>query len=296
MDKPKSLPPITPKFKTFIRGLLKIGGLKEANLKSYTDVQSMKDFRMAFTHKSYSSDFNYELYEFLGDLTLNWCVGNYIHDKYPDIINVDWLTRMKHALVSKKYLGMMAEKAGFFEFIVYGEEIREELEGDPDMKQNQNYKDMMEDTVEAFLGALKQVSDRKKRIGVSIALAYNIVSYFLDGLDIRPYDYTKYYDPISRLKEVYDKRHWNFTEALSYRQDPKTGSYRGIILAYPGGNQKPIKDNVVEYTAGGLTKKDAKEAVAALALTKLEKNYNIRGRIPSPYKRNVWKLKKRTRK
>jgi len=254
----------------------------------------MKEFRMAFTHKSYSSDLNYELYEFLGDLTLNWCVGNYIHEKYPKIINVDWLTRMKHALVSKKYLGMMAEKAGFFKFIVYGEEIKEEFEGDRDLKQNQNYKDMMEDTVEAFLGALKQVTDGKKRVGVSMALAYNIVSHFLNGLDIKPYDYTEYYDPISRLKEVYDKRHWNFTEALSYRQDAKTGLYTGTIMAYPRGNQKLEKRNSVRYTAKGLEKKDAKEAVTALALSRLAENYNIRGRIPNPYKRNAWKLKKKT--
>jgi len=286
-----SLPKITPKFKTFIRKLLQKGGLKKNNLDSFTDKESMKDFRMAFTHKSYSSEFNYELFEFLGDLTLNWCVGNYIHDHYPDIINVDWLTRMKHALVSKKYLGKMAEKEEFFQFIEYGPEVQEELDVGSDMTQTQIYQDMMEDTVEAFLGALKTVSDRKKSVGVSIALAYNIVSYFLDRLDIDAYDYTRYYDPISRLKEVYDKRHWNFTKALRFHQDAEAGTYTAVIEAYPIEGGKPVV-----YRKTAPTKGEAKRGVAFQTLTKLAKIYNIRGAVPDPRKRNIWRVKKKSRR
>jgi len=288
-----SLPPVTSEFRTFIQGLLRFGGLKKANLESYTDDQAMKDFRMAFTHKSYSSEFNYERLEFLGDLTLNWCVGNYIHDHYPRIINVDWLTRMKHALVSKKSLGIMAANHGFFKHIVYSEEVKEALASEPDIKQSQLYKDMMEDTVEAFLGALKTVSDRKKSMGVSMALAYNIVSRFLDSLNIKPYDYTEYYDPVSQLKEIHDKYHWNFTEAMRFRQNVETGEYTAIVFAYPKGNQQPLPENSVRYQVVSLNKKDAKCEVAAQALQKLAENYNIRAKIPDPFKKNAWKLKPR---
>ncbi len=287
----EGLPKITPEFKTFIRGLLERSGLKEANLESFTDSKSMKEFRMAFTHKSYSSEFNYELFEFLGDLTLNWCVGNYIHTEWPEIINVNWLTKMKHALVSKKYLVKMAEKVGFFKFIVFSDEIAKELKGSK-FRQNQVYKDMMEDTVEAFLGALKKVSDRKNRVGVSMALSYNIISSFLDELKIDAYDYLLYYDPISRLKEIYDENWWEFTKSLSFGQD-KEGNYTASIIAYPFYTSKGGSRKSVTYKATGTDKQDAKRNVCRVALQDLKKTWKIQGNVPDPHKKNLWKLKRK---
>ncbi len=291
----EKLPEITPQFKTFIISLLKRAGLKEANIKSFTDSKSMKEFRMAFTHKSYSSKFNYELFEFLGDLTLNWVVGNYIHDRWPDIINVDWLTKMKHALVSKKYLGMIAEKAGFYKFIVYSDEIKKELSG-PNYKQNQIYKDMMEDTVEAFLGALKKVTDGKKRIGVSMALSYNIISSFLDELNIDAYDYELYYDPISRLKEISDARYWagkdGFQKLLTFVQTAK-GAYTASVVTYPFFTATGGKRDKITYKATGIDKQDAKRNVCLKALKALANTYNVKGKAPNHHQKNKWKMKRR---
>lgn len=296
-------PPITNDFIKFIRGLLKIGGLKKDHLVSFTNKESMKIFRIAFTHPSYSLDFNYEDFEFGGDLTLNLCVGRYIKNRYPDIINVNWKSRMKHTLVSKKYLGLMAERHGFAKhfafnienmrkrrgpgkYTVMSEEVKKERE-------RQQFLDMMEDTLEAFFGAIEEVAElHKLHFGVvDIAISKNIVFKFLDELKIDAYDYTLYFDPITRLKEIHDSHGWIFSNAVKHYQNPETGEHTITFKTYPLGNKAPVRRNLIEYIAKGYDKQKTKAEAAVKALKGLDKVYGIKGKIPDPRARNIWKPK-----
>jgi len=282
-----SLPPITSQFKTFIQGLLKLGGLKSDHIESFTDEKSMNAFRQAFIHKSYSSEFNYELFEYLGDLSLNLSIVNYIRDYYRDIINIDWLSHMKLYFISKKLLGLIAERHGFFEHILYSKDVEKRLKKEKNMKESELYKDMMEDTVEAFLGALEKVSEEKKKyFGTYVDIARNIIYSYMDQIEIDPDDYYLYYDETSRLKEIFDKYHWEFKEAIIYNKDT------AIVRAYPRGDQQPIPENKVEYRFTDLNKDKAKKTVISIALKDLKEEYKIQREIPNPKKKNAWKPKK----
>lgn len=290
----------TPEFKKLIQSLLIRAKIKQKTLDLFTNQENIKVFRTAFIHKSFSDDHNYEHLEFLGDTMVNNCVAEWLNETFPEIINVDWLTRMKHALISKKTLGFLARDAGFFEHIKYGEDIRESLESSQNVKDNKDYKDMLEDTFEAFIGALTRVSNSTMRRGVGYALSYNIVKSFLDELRSKggiSLNYEDYYDPISRLKEIYDKYYWDFSGSQSYNSETQ----EAVFWGYPKYNKKrlDINDNIIKRNKAELARfvgKDKESSVrgaAQQALKTLSERYNIEGVVPNPYNRNKYR-KRRT--
>lgn len=290
---------VTPEFKKLIRELLKRGKIKNKTLDLFTNQENIKTFRTAFIHQSFSDDYNYEHLEFLGDTTVNDCVANWLHETFPEIVNVDWLTRMKHALISKKTLGLLARDAGFFKHIKYGEDIQESLNSTPELEENKDYKNMLEDTFEAFIGALVKVSNKETRRGVGHVLAYNIIKSFLDELRSKggiSLNYKDYYDPISRLKEIYDKYYWDFRNSQSYN----SLTQEAIFWGYPKFNKRRLNDEgeIIERNkailgrAVGKDKEQAIKKAASQALETLSEKYKVEGVIPNPYNRNKYKKKR----
>ena len=52
-------------------------------MNSYAEKEILKEFEKCFTHKSFSSTDNYEMYELLGDVTANKCVVSYLKQRFP---------------------------------------------------------------------------------------------------------------------------------------------------------------------------------------------------------------------
>src|SRR5271156_4221669 len=113
-------------FTNFIRSFFIRANLLESNILLFTGKKEMEMFLEAFTDASYDEIYNYELIEFSGDLDVNRAIGGYIRQRYPHIINVEWLTKIKHYLTSKRALSIIADKLGFVEYIRYGSVMNEE--------------------------------------------------------------------------------------------------------------------------------------------------------------------------
>ena len=195
------------KFKIFILSLLRRLDLNQQSLDAFTDEESMIEFSRAFTHKTWSKSFNYERYEFLGDTIINDTVAHYISVTFPHIQNVAWMTRIKHTLISKKYLAGLAHKAKFLEFIRYGDELKPILACSYEKANaslNKEYLSILEDVFEAFIGALRNIVDKQTVDGIGGVIARNMVHTFLDKKTISV-NYDDIFDPKSRLKEIYDK-------------------------------------------------------------------------------------------
>jgi len=280
-------PIITKEFKVFIKGLLKRGDLSEREISKYTDGSAMRIFRTAFIHPSYSSKFNYELLELLGDITLNASIVYYILARYPNITNVGYFSHVKARLVGKKFLGKMAKKYGFFRHILYSKEVFEILMNEPTKRM---FRDIMEDTFEAFIGALGKVILREETYGRFNAISYKIIESFLDGMKIDPYDYRLYYDPISRLTEIYNSRKWNARKLWTY-EDLGDGKCTVTLTAPLDRHSYLTKKRryPVKVVMTGYGKSEIKKNVARKMMRILRDDFAITGVVPDYAKENTWR-------
>ncbi len=284
-----------PNFKIFITSLLERLDLNQQSLANFTDEESMLEFSRAFTHKTWSKTFNYERYEFLGDTIINDAVAHYISLTFPHIQNVAWMTRIKHTLISKKYLASLAHKAKFLDFIRYGEELKPILTGSYEKANatlNKEYLSILEDVFEAFIGALRDIVDKKTVDGIGGIIARQMVHTFLDKKTI-PVAYDDIFDPKSRLKEIYDKYHWGFsvrnkgahgmfTASMIIVREPN-GSSNVEVYGYPCGTKDKFPENRrLLCITSGFSKEVAQQNAAKMALDILQTKYNIREERSSP--------------
>lgn len=106
-------------FEQFIESLLRRAKLSKQVMGFLLSPESMRKFNVAFTHKSITTNAydNYELAELVGDSIINTIIIAYIRSRFPKIVNVDWISRLKNKTVSKENLAILAEKYGFLKWI-----------------------------------------------------------------------------------------------------------------------------------------------------------------------------------
>tara|TARA_Y100000389_G_scaffold108925_1_gene106013 strand:- start:8847 stop:9674 length:828 start_codon:yes stop_codon:yes gene_type:complete len=141
-----------------IQPILSIGDIKELN--------NINIYRRAFVHKSYCTrkNENYivgnvkcpadcmplqedsnERLEFLGDSILNLIVASYLFERYPQV-NEGFLTTMRTKLVNGNMLASLSDKLGLGKFIIMSHQIEN--------NNGRKNKNILEDTFEAFIGAI----------------------------------------------------------------------------------------------------------------------------------------------
>jgi dsRNA-specific ribonuclease len=102
------------------------------------------------------------------------------------------VARLRINYGSKQSFAQIAESLGFWSFITASEDER-----------NRNKKPLLEDTLEAFFGAIEYIIDNKTLHGVGYAVVYDILSVIFDAIDIS-LKYENLYDSKTRLKELFD--------------------------------------------------------------------------------------------
>jgi dsRNA-specific ribonuclease len=150
---------------------------------------------IVFTHPSVDKTNNYEFYEILGDSTLNKCVVWYISKRFPQLQcteGVKIIARLKINLISKKTFSHLAQCLGFWDFISAEDETRQT-----------KMKKVLEDVFEAFFGALEMLLDEIVYPGAGYPICYRIIVALFGKLTIS-LAYNDLYDPITRLKEIFD--------------------------------------------------------------------------------------------
>ena len=246
MDNPK----ITQEFKNFIISLLKNADLTDESIQTYTDEPSMIEFRRAFTHKSYNSEFNQEKLEFYGDSIMNLLLAQYQSKRFSLIKNKTWITNIFQMLQGKSYLSKLAFNEGFLPHILYGRKLNHIINsGDTE---NIIFQSVLEDTFEAFIGALGTVIRKKNSKGIELCVIYSIIEKLNDKIRIR-LDYSNIVSPIHRLKEIYDELGWNIADQgmIQHFMCKDKTKYSITIYGYPLGDRtkKPEnKDIIAKYT------------------------------------------------
>lgn len=278
------------KFFNFIRHLLNKGNLKQMYINFLTDKDAMDMYAKAFTHPTADPDNNYEMFEKLGDATCNKAIVWYIYKKIPKLSSkpqgVMLLSRISHVLRSKDTFANIAMKLGFEEFISSGSMI---IKGG-EMKRVMHVKrnSVLEDCFEAFFGVTEYLIDFRIREGVGFAIVQDVIKAVLDETPFPSIKYEDLFDPITRLKELFD-----FQKFIL-----KDGTVSGLgSFKYIDGTvdeTRQLKSVLVEYTdkmnqkkiiatGQGAIKDTAKEYAAEVAL-KYFKNIGFEKKPPYDYK------------
>ncbi len=275
-------------FKRLITDLLKRGNLRQKYIDSLTDQESMQQYDKAFTAPSANPEENYEIFEQLGDLSINKFIVWYAYRRFPQLdcpAGVKVVARLRINYGSRQSFAEIADNLGFWDFISADEEDR--------MRKK---KDILEDCMESFIGCTEFMLDKKYRPGVGYAIVYDILTSIFDEIPMS-LKYNELYDAKTRIKELFDLYKdklgsWTFTDtrddmlAIStvYRVPP--GSSKNVIKVPKGGGvyEEKIPRDWVKLGVGRAAKKsDAQQRAAEEGLKKLNQEGWVK-QIPEEYK------------
>ena len=231
--------------------------------KSNEYMKHIQIFEQAFTHETANDESNYEALEMLGDSALNFCVVKYLSNRFPELMNpngsgVGTLSRLKINLVSKAVFSGCAEKMNFGQYIASNMLVRRD-----------EMPSILEDTFEAFQGALITVSEKcdpNYRQGYLVGLGptYRIISHFLDLMEIS-LKYEDLYDAKSRFKHVMETNNLKSSLACSQIIDSN-----GRIV-FTVNLKMTLPTGPIEWTAKDFKKASAEQSVCDIAIESLKK-------------------------
>lgn len=132
-------------------------------------VMNIDNYQLAFIHKSYCMNKNKldidnsilvdkpedalplfyksnETLEFLGDSILNYVVGDYIYERFPDQ-NEGFMTKIRTRIVNGQQLGKLSKNIGLSEFMIISRHVEERCNGRENLR-------ILEDVFETFIGSI----------------------------------------------------------------------------------------------------------------------------------------------
>jgi dsRNA-specific ribonuclease len=182
-------------FKDTIINVISKGNMKDKYKQWLLSSESLLIFNDVFTSNTANVLKNYEVYEQLGDITVNKFIVWYMYKRFPQLNcaqGVKIVARLRINYCSKQSFAQIAESLGFLPFITASEEER-----------SHNKKPLLEDTLEAFFGAVEFIIDKHTLTGVGYAVAFDILESIFNNLYIS-LKYEDLYDAKTRLKELFD--------------------------------------------------------------------------------------------
>lgn len=289
-----NLPPIHEKslgeYKEFVfRVLVERGGVSKAHAEKYIQL-GINTFVLATTHDSVNPENlnkNYEIFEHLGDTTVNKCTTWYLSRRFPEIMargnaGVEILSLQKNMLTSHILLPKYCALLGLDTFIRYRQlpyvSEKDDCSDESKVKHIGLDNAMKEDVFEAFFASIEKViDDSEEIIGLGYAICYRIIKSIYDTQYI-PYTKNELKDNVSKLKEIFDRREFKESEStysFPYNSENKILS---LILDMKNKCKRIVfgpASTIVSGSDDDTNKKIHEQYLAKLALDYLEKEFGI---------------------
>lgn len=227
--------PRNASFKNMLTNILKQSKLKQKYISELTDEKSLQIYDQAFTAASANPIKNYEIYEQIGDLTVNKFIVWYAYKRFPQLecpLGVKVVARLRINYGSRQSFSEIAEKLNFWPFISADEEER-----------SRKKKDLLEDALEAFIGCTEQILDKKYRPGVGYGIVYDILSSIFDKIPMS-LAYNDLYDAKTRLKELFDSHKDNLGTWTYIDTREEMLAESKIYQVPPGSSNQPLKQQI----------------------------------------------------
>jgi len=293
---------ITPEFRNAIQEILVRCKIRYSVIESIiSSNDKMQNFLSAFTHPSVDREFNYLLYNFLGNAVLDESIVFYLKYRFPRIQSVKWLTKIKHSITNRKLLASLVTMGAnspdklpprsIAKFIRYDAEFAEEIK-DGGLK----YVSFVENIMKALLGSIILTIEQypyPQPHGVGVQIAFYLIQSYFDSINISV-KYENVFDAVSRLKELYESKGRGFKwpnkdayQIVRPEEGPDAGKYQVTVFAWPKGDRRPYDQNKVALvTVTAQSKDEAKQEAAMKALNILKHAYKIGEIPPDPYQTN----------
>lgn len=199
---------------TFLKKFIKRGDVSDEWCEKLTTGERLDVFKLAVTHESANPVNNYEQLEFFGDTILNQAIVWWIKSRHPKIINLEWLTKIKHLLISTRFVRRIGALLELEKVIIYDKNAFSVAS-----LESHEFSKMVEDVVEALLGAVcENFLVLGFEHGVGVQVCQNIVWSILDEINI-PITYESIWDPNVIVKEMFDSMRWIFTWSESITEN-----------------------------------------------------------------------------
>lgn len=232
-------------FRKFLARLFNIAQIPDNICRVLLSGTNFAKFKQAFTHKTASEVCNYEVFETIGDATLNKCVVWYFKRMIADV-SPERLTLLKIKFASTKMMSVFAKEMGFDKYVLMH----------PDM--NKHKFKILEDILESFIGCLEYTIDETTSIHNGFKYAYNFVAYYIEkyiqNIGMSESDLL---DAVSRLKNISDKHKLS----IEYIHDSIN-----IHGARHIRTQVILNGNIVLANSTARSKKQSKQMAAEIAL------------------------------
>lgn len=189
------LAPRDENFKSFIRSLLTRGNLKEEYMELFLQDDCIEIYGQAFTSSTADTQNNYEVFEQLGDISINKFIVWYSYRRFPQLLcpeGVEIVSKIRIKYGAKDSFSDIAGKLGFWPYISATENQRQSQK-----------KILLEDTFESFFGVTEYLIDLKIRQGVGYSIIYDILNSVFSDVPIS-LRYEDLVDNITKLKELFD--------------------------------------------------------------------------------------------
>lgn len=198
-------------FREHIRGVLsKTSNIDEENIIRWTSPKYAEIWEQSRTHSTYNKTKSYEDIEFIGDKLANSIVALYISETYKEVINTEWLTKLQNNLHSSTSFMQIGYFLNLYKYVLISQEAWDAHILKPDnykhlgeiaVWENPNWKKLLTDMFEAFIGALfKIVKDDQGYAGVAFEIIYKVISAYLPRVKII-LKIDLLVDPVTLLKE-----------------------------------------------------------------------------------------------
>lgn len=188
-------------FVSFIKNILVFRGKMTSdeveNL--FSDNENKKMFEECFTHKSFNSEINYELYEYSGDKIVDYSIAKYILYKFPKLGILDKQTSIKLKIISKLHLylrskAILSKCASLLD-------MKKFISADSSFLSEKYIHSIYDDVFEAFIGVCDITINKLTSENVGYIICYEILKSIFDELSIS-IKYEFVIDARSRLKEL----------------------------------------------------------------------------------------------
>jgi ribonuclease-3 len=249
--------------------ILQNGNIADATIAKY--LRYLNIFESAFAHKSYEGHTDSELLKFIGDPSLDMCVIDYIHQRFPTLHDQRWMTHIRHSITSKGLFAKYAEELGFWEYIKYGGYYTISLEASEDKQTNKKYHELLDSTLRSVLGALITISNKLFATGFGNTLVYNFLTYYLNGQDIG-IGYEDIFDAKTRLNNLYRVMNWpskNIYRTDQINEEDEKPLFQATVSGTPKGNP------MILAIATNHSKAEAEQDAAQSALNYLKNHFKI---------------------
>ena len=257
-------------FTKFIKNLISSTRLDSKYINILTDKESIKLYKKAFTHFSYNGVDNYEVFEQLGDITLNKFLVWYFHKRFPALNNnfgIKIVARLRIKYGSKQFLSELADKYNFWNNIFITEVIS-----------NGKRMNVLEDVFESFIGVTEFIIDSRIYHGLGYICCYNILKNIFDKIHI-DISYESLFDAKTRIKELFDCYKEKIgTLHFEYSKESELNSY--VVKIFRTINNTKI---LLCEEKSSFSKSDAEQKASEKSLILLN-NQGFNKNVPDEYK------------